>query len=246
MSAPPRVEILSDADALVQRAAEHIVKAAKAAIQTKGRFDWALSGGSTPRTIYELLATPVYAGQIEWSHAHVFWGDERCVPPNHAESNYRMAWEALLSRVAIPLENTHRMHGELPPEEAARDYVELLEIEFGKTFPRFDLVLLGLGTDGHTASLFPGSTALGVEGKSVAANYLADSDTWRLTLTFPVINASRQVIFLVSGVSKAGIVSRVLDKDNAELLPAARVKPTNGDLLWLLDKAAAAHLSLQN
>jgi 6-phosphogluconolactonase len=227
---------------LAYRAAEHILEKAQAAIKQRSRFRIALSGGTTPQTTYELLASPFFAGQIDWGRVQIFWGDERCVGPEDPQSDFRMAKEALLKHVPLPPENIHRMEGELPPDVAAARYTRYLEEEFGnQTLPVFDLILLGLGEDGHTASLFPDSSVLEQKHQWVAANFIEQLHAWRLTLTYPVINAARQITFLVTGPSKAGIVLKVLINKNAEL-PAARVNPESGEQLWLLDSGAAGKL----
>ena len=179
---------------LSERAAEEFVRLARQAIQLAGRFTVALSGGSTPKALYTLLAAPGFAQQISWNRAHLFWGDERCVPPDHPESNYRMVEETLRSKIQIPHENVHRMAGEKAPQIAALEYEAELKGFFELAegaLPRFDLILLGLGEDGHTASLFPGSAALNDQEHLVAAVYVDKMNTYRLTLTLPVLGLSR-------------------------------------------------------
>ncbi len=226
--------IVPDADHMAQAAAERFTALTTEAIERRGRFVVALSGGSTPLPLYALLAQESFASQIDWPRVHIFWGDERCVPPYHADSNYRMAREALLDHIAIPQANVHRIKGELPPEEAAAEYRDALS-----GFGRFDLVLLGMGTDGHTASLFPGTSALEERGHSVIATHVGRMGTWRVTLTLPTINSARQVIFLVSGASKAKALARVRAGSS---LPAGLVEPTDGQLTWIVDREAAAQL----
>ena len=170
----------------------------------------------------------------------MWWGDERCVPPEDPASNYRLAHAALLSKVPIPAENVHRMRGELEPEAAAAAYASELAAHFGDEL-RFDLVLLGLGEDGHTASLFPGSAALAERRRWVAANWVESLDSWRLTLTYPAINASRHAVFLVQGAAKAGILKAVLE-DEAGEYPASRVRLADGMLIWVVDEEAARDL----
>jgi len=241
VSAPPySIEIVPDAAALARRAAEIFTEAAGAAIRERGRFHVALSGGSTPRAAYELLASGHYADHLDWGLVHVWWGDERCVPPEDPASNYRLAHAALLSKVPIPAENVHRMRGELEPEAAAAAYASELAAHFGDEL-RFDLVLLGLGEDGHTASLFPGSAALKERQRWVATNWVDSLDSWRLTLTYPAINASRRVFFLVSGVAKSDILQAVLADEQGHY-PASRVHLADGKLLWVVDEAAAGDL----
>jgi len=233
---------------LAVSAAGHFLEQAKAAIQTKGRFNVALSGGSTPRAAYELLASQPYATSLDWGKVHVFWGDERSVPPDHPDSNYRMAWEILLNRVPIPPENIHRMQGEAEPELAAKEYEQLMRNHFtqGDDYQYvkfFDLILLGLGEDGHIASLFPGSPALGEKERWVMAvehNQPPPPLVNRLTLTLPMLNAATQVTFLVAGAGKAHILKQVWSSpvDGQPVLPAQLVQPASGNLLWLVEEAA--------
>jgi 6-phosphogluconolactonase len=226
-----KVEIYDTADGLARAAARRFVERAEGS----QRFTVALAGGSTPRTAYELLATE-YADRLFWSHTHVFFGDERPVPPDHPDSNHRMAEEAMLSYV-IPA-SVHRMQGEIPPEKAAATYEKELR-EFFAGPPLFDLVLLGLGPDGHTASLFPRSPALEETERYAVANPVEKLATERLTLTLPVINAAREIVFLVSGEDKAEAVAEVLrGETEPRKYPAKLVKPRE-DSLWLLDRAAA-------
>jgi 6-phosphogluconolactonase len=241
------VRVAPDAPALTRLAGEEVAARAAAAVAARGRFAIALSGGSTPRALYALLADPAapFRQRLPWASTHVFFGDERCVPPDHPDSNYGMARAALLAHVPIPPRQVHRMRGELPESEtAALEY----EAELAEAFslhegelPRLDLVLLGLGPDGHTASLFPGTAALEERSRLVVANYVAKLGAYRLTLTYPVLDAARAVLFLVSGAEKAERVADVLER-GADL-PAARVRPSDGALLWFLDAPAAAQLS---
>jgi 6-phosphogluconolactonase len=229
---------MPDGAGLARVAAERFVNAASDAIDHRGRFLVALSGGSTPKATYELLAETPHATQVAWRRVHVFWGDERCVPPDHANSNYRMAREALLDHVQIPAENVHRVRGELAPSHAAAAYQAELEDVIGEG-GRFDLILLGVGTDGHTASLFPGTTALDERERSAVAVFVEELNAWRVTLTLPTINAARSIVFLVSGRTKAPALARV---HAGEPLPAGMVQPTDGRLTWVVDRAAAAGL----
>jgi 6-phosphogluconolactonase len=231
-----------EAASLARAAAEHFVTLATAAIAARGQFVVALSGGSTPRTTYALLASDEFAARMDWPRVRVFWGDERCVPPDHPHSNYRMAREALLDKVPIPTENVHRMRGELPPDQAATAYQEELEAVLGAG-GRFDLILLGMGADGHTASLFPGTTALHEQTRWVVAHHVDKQSAWRVTLTPVAINAAVHVIFIVSGAGKAERLRQVLAGPyQPDILPAQIVRPTHGRLLWLVDAAAAVHL----
>jgi 6-phosphogluconolactonase len=242
----PAVIICRDADDLARRSAEQFISLARGAVTSSGRFTVALSGGSTPRVLYSLLASPTFKARIDWRRIHFFWGDERCVPPDHSESNYRMVHEALLSKIEIPPENIHRLAGEKEPQLAASEYEDELRRTFQLTraqVPRFGLILLGLGEDGHTASLFPGSAALTETTRWVATAYVERLRAHRLSLTLPVINAAAQVSFLVSGTSKTAIVKQILGPTPARIdYPAARVNPANGSLTWFIDAAAATGL----
>lgn len=202
-------------------------------------FRIAVSGGSTPHFLYEALASSTFRSSIEWQKWHVFFGDERAVAPDDAESNYRLVVDTLLSKVPVPAGQVHRMEAERSDlEAAAADYAQVLESECGDP-PRLDLVLLGLGSDGHTASLFPGTTALDVDDRWVTRGLASTSPVTRLTLTLPVLNAAARVAFVVTGPSKADALRGVVDGT----VPAARVRPGSGDLLWFLDTAAARSLS---
>ena len=238
--------VCRDAADLNRRAAEEFIRLTGRSVQSAGRFAVALSGGSTPRGLYELLASDSYRGRIPWPKVHFFWGDERCVAPDHPESNYRMAREALLAGISIPAENVHRMAGEKEPAAAAGEYENELKKFFhlaGGALPRFDLILLGLGEEGHTASLFPGSAALAESKCMVMAHYVEKLKAHRLTLTLPVLNHGAEVVFLVSGSNKAKIVKEALAGDGAAaVLPAARVRPSSGRVTWMLTQDAAALL----
>ena len=243
------VQRVADAEALAQAAAAELVRIASHEVAERGSFTLVLSGGSTPRKLYGLLADvkAPFREQVPWERTHVFFGDERHVPPDHPESNYRMAREALLAEISIA--STHRIHGEEPDAfHAATAYEAELRRFFGISAldaapPQFDLVLLGLGPDGHTASLFPGSAALEERRRWAVASFVEPLRTWRITLTLPVINRAREVLFLVSGSEKADVLARVLDPaPGAELLPARRVQPEAGALLWMVDRAASSGL----
>ena len=236
----PRIVVLPTPEALAARAADEFAATAARTIAARGRFAVALSGGKTPRSMLEALAQR----SLDWRSIHFFWSDERCVGPYDPNSNYRMADIALLTRVAPPPENVHRMKGELDPQEGARDYEEQVQAFFGG-LPVFDLVYLGLGPDGHTASLFPGTTALHVADRSCTANRVDGQvpSPWRLTLTFPAINAARSVTFLAEGSEKAAILKRVLQgPKDVERYPAQGVAPASGEPEWLVDAAAATAL----
>jgi 6-phosphogluconolactonase len=233
--------ICRDTDQLSRKAAEQFVALARQAIAAHGRFSVALSGGSTPRALYWLLATGEFSDQLAWRQIHLFWSDERCVPPDHAESNFRMVKESLLSKILIPSENVHRMIGEIEPAIAAAAYETELRQCFSSSqekLPRFDLILLGLGEDGHTASLFPHSSVLNETRRLVATTYVEKSNAHRLTLTFPVINNAAQITFLIAGQSKSVIVKEILTTENYDY-PAARIKPENGHLTWFITQDAA-------
>jgi 6-phosphogluconolactonase len=226
---------------LAEAAARDFAARAQESIDERGRFAVALAGGSTPKATYEVLARD-YAGALDWSRVHVFFGDERTVSPDHEDSNYRIAYEILLSRV--PVGSVHRMRGELPPQEAAAAYEEELREFFGPDgVPRFDLILCGLGEDGHTLSLFPETAALDVTDRWVVANPVLKLGTTRLTLTIPVLNASRAVTFLVAGEGKADALKEILEGDaDLRAYPAKLVHPESGDLIWMVDRAAAGSL----
>lgn len=239
------------ADALMTDAAGRFVSVAAQSVRDNGRFAVALAGGSTPRGLYELLATPAYADRIDWQRTHVFWGDERCVPPDDPASNYRLARATLLDRVAIPDENVHRIRGEDAPDDAAAAYERELRLVLDtpdgppSVGPgrRLDLVLLGMGSNAHTASLFPGLAAVRERKRWVMAEHVVDVAGWRITLTPPVLNAAAQVLFLVAGADKAATLRRVLaGPTNADVLPAQAIAPGEGTLTWLVDTAAAAAL----
>ncbi|MFQ5709994.1 MAG: 6-phosphogluconolactonase, partial [bacterium] len=210
-------------------------------VRRQGSCNLTLAGGNTPRDVYVRLGLGTIQSQIKWDRVHLYWGDERTVPPDHPDSNYGMVKATLLSRIAIPDENVHRIRGEMAPREAAAEYAALLQEHFDNKPPRFDLVLLGLGGDGHTASLFPTSRALEEQNRWVKAVFVPKFNTWRVTLTFPVLNNAREVIFLVAGSEKAKIVQRVLDCAQPTMeMPATLIRPHKGKLLWMLDAEAAA------
>lgn len=225
--------------------AEQWVALASQAIHEHGRFSVALAGGSTPRPLYELLASSDFRTQLDWAHCEVFFGDERCVPPDDARSNFRMAADALLKHVPLPAAQLHRMRGEADPPAAAYAYARELAAAFRTSqAPRFDLILLGLGENGHTASLFPGSAALHETRRWVVAQYLEVQNAWRLTLTRPVLNAAAQLWVLACGEAKAEVVQRVLEGAyEPEVLPAQYLAANAGRLVWWLDTAAAARLA---
>jgi len=236
------IRILNTPQELFQAAAAEFIALASTAIRDHRKFTVALSGGSTPKTLYSVLARSAFP----WDKIFFFWSDERHVPPDHPDSNYRMAKEALLSKVPVPPENIFRVRAEEKDANVvAKDYEEALRSFFGLRpgeFPRFDLILLGLGPDGHTASLFPNTAALNETKLLVVANWVEKFKANRITFTYPVLNNAACVIFLVSGADKADMVRTVLEDGRADL-PSQRVHPVNGRLLWLLDKGAASKLS---
>ena len=232
---PPNVRVFKDPQELAVAAAKTFAQEAARSIREKGRFAVVLAGGSTPKALYELLATG-YRDALDWGKVHAFFGDERCVPPAHEDSNYRMAQRALLSRV--PVGGVHRMRGELPPPQAAVLYEEELRAFFGDR-PDFDLVLLGMGEDAHTASLFPRTPALDVRDRWVVENPVEKLGTTRITLTIPAINGARKVTFLVAGEGKAEALKEILQVEaDPREYPAKLVRPTSGPV-WMIDKAAA-------
>ena len=242
------IEVFATAADLFHAAAEEFVRAGRAAIGAQGRFTVALAGGSTPKALYSLLAAN-YA-DFAWSRVFLFFGDERHVLPSDSESNYRMVKESLLAKIAIPAENVFRVPAEnSDASAAAAEYEVEVRRFFGlwsdqpKEFPRFDLILLGMGPDGHTASLFPDSSALDEQSRLVVANWVAKFNTHRITFTFPVLNRAAEIIFLASGPDKADMLHQVLEGKNTPLLPSQRVQPSDGKLLWMLDEAAAAKLT---
>jgi len=242
----PDIRIYDTLSVAVRALADQIVQISERAIGTRGRFTIALSGGETPRILYRLLATEEYTSRIEFMSWHVFFGDERCVPPDNDESNYHMARQSFLDHVPIPVGNIHRMHGEIEPDLAARAYEDLLRDFFtrrGETRPRFDLVLLGMGAEGHTASLFHGSPALAVEDRWVMAPYVEPLGTHRLTLTAKAINAAARIFFLVGGSAKAEALARAIRPPASadEALPVHAIHP-DGELRWYVDQSAARRL----
>jgi 6-phosphogluconolactonase len=243
------VTVFASLAQMIPAAADLFVAASQGAA-ARGAFRVALSGGSTPRPLYQHLASSPYRERIDWSRIQVYWGDERNVGPESDESNYKMAREALLDHVPVGPEQIHRIRGELVASEAALDYQRVLQQTFGFTpgqpgeWPRFDLILLGMGPDGHTASLFPNTMALEVRDRMVVANPVPKLDAERITLTVPVLDAAAAVLFLVAGADKADALAAVLEGPPQPMLyPSQLVAPTNGALRWLVDQAAAARLA---
>lgn len=247
MSSSVELRRLATPQDLFQAAAEEVILAATEAIKQRGRFAIALSGGSTPKSLYTLIAANAKAS-LPWQQVFFFWGDERHVPPTDAESNYRMAKETILSKVPVPPANIFRIPTENPDASAAAAaYEQTLRKFFAVApgeFPRFDLILLGMGPDGHAASLFPETAALQEKLRLVVANWVEKLHTHRITLTLPVLNAARRVAFLVSGMDKAAVLHEVLEGTAAgEKYPSKLIRPSNGKLIWFVDRAAASELS---
>jgi 6-phosphogluconolactonase len=238
----PDLRIFDQLDALSLAAAELFIETSAQAIGQRGRFVAALSGGNTPTELFKLLAQTPYRERIDWQRLHAFWGDERCVPIEDLENNYRQVYEVLLGRVPIPAENIHRVRSDLEPDLAAEDYARVLK-DFATPpldWPRFDLALLGMGNDGHTASLFPGSEVTATTPTLAVTAQYEDRPANRVTLTPLVFNAARRVLFLVSGESKSETLANVLYGEyQPEKLPAQRIRPTDGELIWMVDRAAA-------
>lgn len=236
----PAVEVYRSASELGQNAAEGMILMINKAVREHGACLIALSGGGTPRPVYRLLGTAPLRDRVDWSHVHLCFADERVVPPTDRESNFGMVDRELISRIDIPRKNVHRIEGEKNPELAAVDYERELREIAGSRDVRFDVILLGLGEDGHTASIFPGTKAVVEENTSACAVFVPSLRSWRVTLTFRTINNAREVWFLVTGKRKAAIVGRVLTAPEPVInLPATMVHPVEGRLLWKLDKDAA-------
>lgn len=239
----PHIRVLPDPASIAREVAEFIVHQASLCAKEARMFSLFLSGGSGPKALFELLASDEFKSQIDWRGVELYWGDERCVAPTDELSNYKLANDLLISKVPIPPANVHRMKGEINPEQAAKEYGQLLRAQFMDEGP--DVLLLGMGDDGHTASLFPGTKALYEMDHRCVANwvekdYIPKGTNWRITLTYPFINRSREIIVLVTGASKAKRVQEVLEGDeDVERLPIQGVKPHNGNLTWYIDVAAA-------
>jgi 6-phosphogluconolactonase len=243
------IRVFPDAEAVSRAAADEFVRRARDAVAARGRFFVSLSGGSTPQRLYQLLAEPPYRDQVDWTKLELFWGDERAVPPDHKDSNYRMTKEAMLSRVPLPPAQVHRLEADRSDRaQAAVDYQNALARAFGVDPaglpPAFDLVLLGMGPDGHTASLFPHTTALSETKRWVVVNYVPKFSADRVTLTTAILNRARAVLFLVAGADKAVPLAEVIEgPPDADRLPSQRIKPVSGEQLWFIDRAASARLT---
>lgn len=250
MASKLRIEYIVEPDgaALARRTAQHFVEVGEQSAAKRGRARIAVSGGSTPKAAFQLLANPgqPWLKRMPWDKLELYWVDERTVPPDHPESNYRMTREAMLDRIPLKPDQVHRMEGELEPEVAASRYESLLRNNFrleGAESPRFDLIALGMGDDGHTASIFPHTEAIHTLGRLVTANQVPQKDTWRITLTWPVINQGSSVFFLIGGKNKAELVKEVFTgPSDPERLPSQLIWPSSGILTLILDKDAAALL----
>jgi len=241
-----QVRVFEDLEALSRAAADIFLALSRASISATKKFTVALSGGATPRRLYSLLGSAPYHKDVDWKKIHVFWVDERAVPRDHPESNFKLVFDAWLSKIPIPETNLHRIRGEDGPEKAAREYeVDLRNFFGGQRTPVFDLIILGIGEDGHTDSLFPGSSALAETARLTLPVYAERPKTGRVTLTLPVLNNASHILFLVSGRAKADIVAKVLEEGKANgRYPAGLLNPSRGSIEWLVDKDAAEKLSL--
>jgi len=237
--------LLSDPEEVGLRAASIFRDLSKIAVASKGRFNVAVSGGSTPLRLYEILGSTLRK-DVPWDRTEIFWADERCVPPDHGDSNYKGVQDALLSRIDIPAANIHRIKGEMSSEEGAREYEEELKRYFTNSGSyAFDLVILGLGEDGHTASLFPESAALAEKERFAINVYVEKLRSWRITLTIPVLNNSSNILFLVTGLRKACILKEILGgSGNSQKYPAGLISPVAGEVTWLIDKEASSRLDV--
>jgi len=239
------IRVFKDSPAVAQAAAEMILASAREAAAAGRNFSLVLSGGSTPKLLYQLLAAEPYRSRVDWTRMEIYFGDERVVPVDHADSNFKMANEALISRVPLKPENVHRMRGEIDPNQAAIEYGQMLKARFGEGGP--DITLLGMGDDGHTASLFPHTSALDETQHRCVAHFVEKSTTgksWRITLTAPFINRSATVLLLVTGASKAARLAEILHGPrDPKRLPIQLIDPASGQLIWMLDEAAATNIS---
>jgi 6-phosphogluconolactonase len=241
---PTDVRLYRDPESLSRAAAEFILSAAERGIAARGRTVLALSGGATPVLLYRLLAAAPFGDALPWPKMHLFWVDERCVSQNHPASNYRLVVDTFLSRVRLSDQNIHRIRGEEGPDAAARAYEEELSLFFSPArMPVFDLVLLGVGEDGHTASLFPGSAALRERKRRVLPVYLDPPELNRVTLTLTVLNNAEQVLFLAVGRRKAAVVHEIMEDGNPKKYPAGMVQPARGSLTWMIDQEAGSALT---
>lgn len=241
----PGLHIHASSAALFEGVTRRIIEIGNEALAARGEFHLALAGGATPRTLYRCLATPPMQQRLDWSRVHLWFGDERCVPPDDAQSNYRMVRESLMERLPLPPGQIHRMEGERAPQEAAQRYTDAMTIlpRNGGSVPIFDLILLGLGPDGHIASLFPNTSALQTLDRPVTALHVPQLESWRLTLTLPVLNCARHLLVMVSGAKKADVIRHIFCAPrSAELLPVQLLKPEPEALEWYLDQEAARYI----
>lgn len=237
------VVVLQDLEAVSREAAECFIRNSRESIASRGRFAAALSGGSTPRKLYTLLGSDEYRDRVEWKKTHLFWADERIVPPDHPDSNYRLAYETFIASAPLPPGNIHRIRGEADAETAAREYEQDIRGFFGEEgLPAFDLIMLGIGADGHTASLFPGSDALDERERIAVPVFLGRNERDRVTLTLPVLNNARSALILAAGAEKADVLRDILGGRAAVTYPAGQVRPARGNIRWLIDSAAASKL----
>jgi 6-phosphogluconolactonase len=242
------IHIYKDNDALSRAAAEWVTRYISDTLQSQDRFTWVLSGGNTPKGLYELLAAPPYIEKIQWNKIHIFWGDERAVPFDDPRNNAKMAYDTLLNHVPVPSTQIHIMRTDIPPEKSAAEYEQILHQYFrnldGPSSTSFDLVLLGMGEDGHTLSLFPGTEVVHESQAWVKAFFLQSQDMYRITLTKTIVNASGAVAFLTTGSNKSMALKQVLEgPPDPDLYPSQVIKPQSGQLHWFVDEAAVAKLS---
>ena len=240
-----QIKIYPSPEALASAAAKRILDIVQISLQGKGIFRLVLAGGKTPKQSYIALAKLAKKSNFDWKHVHIYWGDERMVQPDHRDSNYRMAKENLLDQISIPESNIYRMNSEMAPEVAAQAYEKAISSEFQHEESAFDLTLLGLGEDGHMASIFPNSSALNMTKRNVVAVYSEAHDNWRLTMTLSLINRSKNIIFMVSGKKKAAILAAIHEnpENNKAEYPASQINLKEGNIYWLLDEAAAGQIN---
>ena len=242
-----KIQVFQTPEKLTEATAEFIVKTAKDAVSTRGRFAISLSGGHTPERLYTLLSKPPFVSQMPWDKTFVFWGDERCVPSDDPQNNARMAKVLLLNHITIPAANIYPIPVDMSPADAANDYEKTINNFFKEEAPRFDLILLGLGENGHTASLFPGTEVVFEKSRLVKEVYVDEQKMFRITMTAPLINQAYNIMFLMEGAGKAEILNTVLNTAyQPEKYPAQLIKPVNGNLYWYMDQKAAALLPGQN
>jgi 6-phosphogluconolactonase len=237
-----QVQVFPDLEALSHEAATLFVNLSRNCTALRGRFTVVLSGGSTPRILYSLLGSGLYQRRVDWHHVHFFWADERCVPIVHEENNFKLVSDLLLSKISLPHGNIHRIKVEEGPEKGAQDYEDRIREFFNMSgFPVFDFIILGVGKDGHTASLFPGSTSLKENMRLAVPVYMEEMKIHRITLTLPVLNNADHIIFLAAGSAKADVIKKILG-NKKEQYPAGLVSPVHGNLIWMLDRKASSKL----